>query len=218
MVRELAMLPEATLAKEAWLEERFPTAPNARAMAREATWAVQHAYARFNGHDPWADTRLDLREAGLMSTSRTGRRRKAGVVDLSCISQLWLRCLLPERVQAERPNSAQFGSWFKTVKLASAALNRLPGGGHELSGLGFTHVQAVYDEIRSARRKDGRIYDWKQRVSFLGHFFALVEFGRLAELLEGLPGTFARHPSHRIAAEDDNEDELGKAVPEYVIR
>ena len=218
VVRELEMRREVTLAKEAWLEERFPTAPNARAMAREVTWAVQHAYARFHGRDPWADTRLDLREAGLKSTSRTGRRRKAGVVDLSCISQLWLRRLLRERVQAERPNSAQFGAWFRTVELASAALNRLPGGGHELSGLGFTHVQAVYDEIRSARRKDGRIYGWKQRVSFLGHFFALVEFGRLAELLEGLPGTFARHPSHRIAAEDDNEDELGKAVPEYVIR
>ncbi|MGA5100459.1 tyrosine-type recombinase/integrase [Streptomyces lavendulocolor] len=218
VIRELAARPDATLTAEPWLEQVFPTAPNARAMAREVTWAVQHAYARFNGLDPWADTRLDLREAGLKSTSRTGRRRKAGVVDLSCISQLWLRRLLRERVEAERPNSAQFGAWFKTVQLASDALNRLPGGGHELSGLGFKHVQAVYDEIRSARIGDGRIYGWKQRACFLGHFFALVEFGRFAELLEGLPGTFARHPSHRIASEDDNEDEIGKAVPEYVIR
>ncbi|MDQ0605224.1 hypothetical protein QF037_009569 [Streptomyces canus] len=45
-----------------------------------------------NGGDPWADTRLDLREAGL-KPPRTGRRRKAGVIDLSCISQLVLRAI-----------------------------------------------------------------------------------------------------------------------------
>lgn len=48
-------------------------------------------------------------------------------------------------------------------------------------------------------------------------FFQLIDFGRFTGLLESVPGSFARHPTHRIPPVDANEEELGKAVPEPVI-
>ncbi|MGW4334881.1 hypothetical protein ACWEK5_18935 [Rhodococcus koreensis] len=36
-------------------------------------------------------------------------------------------------------------------------------------------------------------------------------------MLDTLPALFGRHPEHRIALPEVNEDEIGKAVPERVI-
>ncbi len=53
--------------------------------------------------------------------------------------------------------------------------------------------------------------------SLLGGFFAVLDFGRSAGLLDAMPASFTRHSSHRILVEDANEDDTGKAIPEYVI-
>ncbi len=96
-------------------------------------------------------------------------------------------------------------------------MNRLPGGGNDLAGLGFPHMQAVFDEISADRRKDGRLCTARYRSGILHHFTATIEFGRFAGLLDEAPGAFARQPSHRIPSEDTNEEEIGKAIPEHVI-
>jgi hypothetical protein len=57
------------------------------------------------------------------------------------------------------------------------------------------------------------------RSCLAGEFFALLDFGRQAGLLDELSGAFARHPiTHRIKVEPGSEDEIGKAIPEPVLR
>jgi hypothetical protein len=103
------------------------------------------------------------------------------------------------------------------ARLAAAGMNRLPGGGMELATLEFSHMQAAFDEIASDRRADGKLSSASFRGDLLAVFFQLIDFGRFTGVLESVPGSFARHPSHRIPAEDANEEELGKAIPEPVI-
>jgi integrase len=55
-------------------------------------------------------------------------------------------------------------------------------------------------------------------VSLLVNFFDLLEFGRREEVLDHLSPRFTRHPGlHTIKRVDENEDEIGKAIPESVI-
>jgi integrase len=123
-------------------------------------------------------------------------------------------------VEAERPRSDKFGRTLRAVTLASRALSLRPGGGHDPAGLQFADVTAVVDAYRVAVHLDGeRSYSPAFRRSLAGSFFALLDFGRSAGLLDALSGAFARHPSaHQIALVESNEDEIGKAVPEQVIR
>ncbi|MER5359500.1 site-specific integrase [Streptomyces sp. NPDC002785] len=103
--------------------------------------------------------------------------------------------------------------------LAAQGMNRLPGGGAELSELDFTHIQAAFEEIAAARNsRTGKLCATSYRTKMLSCFFALLDFGRLTGQLEEAPGMFARHSSHRIPQEDTNEDEIGRAIPEHVIR
>jgi integrase len=190
---------------------------NPHAVFRQVSWSARRGYAGFAGFDPWGEDRLDLRAVGLKSTSRTGRRRQAGVADLSAIPQPWLRDLLRRWAEAERPASDKFGRRLRAATRAGAGMNRLPGGGRDLAALDFSHMQAAFDEIASDRRRDGKLSGSKFRSDLLTAFFQLLDFGRFAKLMEEVPGSFARHNSHRIPREDLNEEELGKAIPEPVL-
>lgn len=65
--------------------------------------------------------------------------------------------------------------------------------------------------------QEERLYGAGYRGDLWTAFCHTVDFGRLADLLDA-PGSFIRRASQRIPDEDANEDELGKAIPEYVIR
>ncbi|MED7826474.1 tyrosine-type recombinase/integrase [Streptomyces chiangmaiensis] len=189
------------------------------AVFRQLVWSVRRGFVAFFGDDPWEEDAIDLRAAGLKSRSKTGRRRHPGVADLAGIPQPWLRDLLRRRTEAERPTSNEFNRWHRGVVLAAQGMNRLPGGGTELSSLDFTHIQAAFEEIAAARNsRTGKLCASSYRSKLLGDFFALLDFGRLTGQLEDAPGAFARHGSHSIPQEDTNEDEIGRAIPEHVIR
>jgi integrase len=79
-------------------------------------------------------------------------------------------------------------------------------------------MTTVVDQFRHALRKDGKPYSSRHRNALFGKFCALLDFGRSTGLLDDMSGSFARHHSHRIEVEDTNEDEIGKAIPEFVIR
>lgn len=189
------------------------------AVFRQLAWSVRRGFVAFSGDDPWADDTIDLRAAGLKSRTRTGRRKQAGAADLTGIPQGWLRQLLRRWTEAERPTSNEFNRWHRGTVLAAQGMNRLPGGGAELSELDFTHIQAAFEEIAAARNsRTGKLCATSYRTKMLRDFFALLDFGRLTGQLEEAPGMFARHSSHRIPQEDTNEDEIGRAIPEHVIR
>lgn len=205
------------LMRDAELVTAFAAADNAGAFFRQVAWSVQRGYVEHAGADPWSENSIDLRAAGLKSRGRTGRRRVPGLADLSMVPQPWLRDLLRRHTEAVRPTSNGFSRTLRVVRLAAAGMNRLPGGGMEPATLEFSHMQAAFDEIAGDRRADGKLSSAGFRGDLLTVFFQLIDFGRFTGLLESVPGSFARHPSHRIPAEDANEEELGKAIPEPVI-
>lgn len=161
---------------------------------------------------------LDLRAIGLKSGSRIGRRVSVGTANLAEIPQLWLRALLRAWLDAERPNGDYFHRALRAAVLAGQALSCRPGGGHDIATLQFADMSAVADQFRNALRRDDRLYGAQERHHLFGRFCELLNFGRYTGLLDDISGSFARHPSHRIILEDPNEDEIGKAIPEFVIR
>lgn len=205
------------LRRDEQLAERFSLQDNPGCCFRQLTWSLQRGYVEFAGVDPWSENCIDLRAAGLKSRGRTGQRRMPGLADLSMIPQPWLRDLLRRRTEAVRPDSNKFSRILRSATLAAAGMNRLPGAGMDIATLDFGHMQSAFDEIAGERRHDGKLCGEKFRSSLVTVCFQMVDFGRLTGALEEAPGTFARHPSHRIAPEEANEEEIGKAVPESVI-
>ncbi len=218
IVQVLAEDGTSIVLRDDQLAGHYNRQPNPHAVFRQLSWAVRCGYTEFTGSDPWTQNSIDLRAIGLKGASRTGRRRQAGVVDLSTIPQPWLRDLLRRRTEAERPSSQDFTRWLRGAELAGQGMNRLPGGGRDLATLEFAHMQAVFDEISADRRKDGRLCTARYRAGILTKFSALLDFGRFSGLLDEVPGSFARRSSHRLPLEDSNEEEIGKAIPEPVIR
>ncbi|PZG19933.1 tyrosine-type recombinase/integrase [Nonomuraea aridisoli] len=190
---------------------------NAQAKAREICWSVQVAFDAFHGIAPTDKDDLDLRAAGLKSPTRSGRRVNPRVVDLTAISQPWLRALLRQWVDIERPHSHMFNRAHKAISWASPVLAAQPGGGIDPATLRFADATAILDGFRTAAQSSGELYSSRYRRQLLGVFWKLVDFGRSADLLD-LAGGFTRHASHTIPEEDVNEDEIGSAVPESVIR
>ena len=196
---------------------RFSDQTNGGCFFRQVAWSTQRGYVEFSGQDPWSENSIDLRAAGLKSRGRTGRRRMPGLADLSAIPQPWLRDLLRRNTEAVRPNSNTFSRMLRVVTLAAAGMNRLPGGGMDLKQLDFSHMQAAFDEIADDRKRDGKLSSASFRSDLLSVFFGMLDFGRFTGLLDDVPGSFARHPSHRILGGEVNEEELGRAIPESVI-
>ncbi|MFE2117254.1 tyrosine-type recombinase/integrase [Streptomyces microflavus] len=83
--------------------------------------------------------------------------------------------------------------------------------------MAFTDVDAVVEGFRDARKPDGERYSNSVRRDLLAKFFQMLDFGRRAGLLDRIAGGFARQQSHSIPSDEDNEDEIGKAIPELVI-
>jgi integrase len=78
-------------------------------------------------------------------------------------------------------------------------------------------MEAVFQEIKTARGRAGSVYDARYRRALWARLHAVLELGRKTELLADLPSAFSRHPSQTIGHEEANEDEIGKAIPETVI-
>lgn len=187
---------------------------NVAALARQLCWSAGLGFDEFRGVAPIDKDVLDLRAVGLRPA---GRPRHGGTADLTRISQPWLRELFRRWVEAGYPHSYDFGWQLRAVTIASRALASRPGGGDDPAALRLADMNAVADGFRGASRLDGAPYSAKHRGMLLGRFAGLLDFGRLAGLLDGLAGSFARHRGHVIAREEASEDEIGKAIPEAVI-
>ncbi|WP_407563113.1 tyrosine-type recombinase/integrase [Streptomyces sp. 184] len=195
-----------------------PHAGAVRALKRLRT-AVHSAFEAFSGH-PFTDPDvLDLRAIGLRTTHGSQPRRAPGTADLRTIHQPWLRELIRHWATTSFPRTDVFSNTMRAVGIASRALARRPGEGLDPAALHFTDASAVVDAIRTAPRRDGTLYRSSQRRTLAGCFFQLIDYGRRSGHLDTLAGAFTRHPvEHRIRLEEVDEDGIGKAIPEPVIR
>lgn len=117
------------------------------------------------------------------------------------------------------PNSQTLRRWHTACLIASRALESRPDGGAHPGKLRFSDVTAVVEGFKRAVRKNGELYSSSFQGHLLVNFFDLLEFGRREGVLDGLSPRFVRHPGHHtIKVVEENEEEIGKAIPESVIR
>lgn len=147
----------------------------------------------------------------------TGPYRYGRTLDFTTISQAWLRTVVLEWARRTNPARDRLKEAVKAAQIASATLERRSGGGHDPKALGFDDVDAIVKAIREARKADGDLCSHSYRRALHGKFFALVEFGRQAGLMDDVPGGFTRHQSHFIPGSPCGDDEPGRAIPEPVI-
>ncbi|MGX1887424.1 tyrosine-type recombinase/integrase [Streptomyces sp. NPDC055287] len=212
-------LPSLVLApRERTAVEAFGGAGDVQAFVREAMRAVRTAFDEFSGVDPTERTVWDLVALGIASETGGPPRRNAGTVDFTPVGQPWLRTVVMEWARTTRPNGSQLNKRLLATTVASRALSTRLGGGMEPQEVAFADMTAIADAFRQLPKANGDPYTNKYRATLLSEFCQLLEFGRRAGLMAAVSGSFARHTSHRIEVEEPNEDEIGKAIPESVIR
>ena len=179
--------------------------------------AVRSAFAQYTGTGPHEGEILDLRALGQRSRAPGGIRRRK-TIDLRAVTQPWLRDLLRTWIVQQNPAADPFARTLRATELASAALAQRPGT-EDPAGLRYDDVTAVVEAFRRAPKLDGEPAGWNYRMSFAASFFALIDYGRRSGTTQTLSAAFVRDPlTHRITDQDTNEDEIGKAIPEPVIR
>ncbi|MGW2541251.1 tyrosine-type recombinase/integrase [Kitasatospora sp. NPDC001574] len=120
-----------------------------------------------------------------------------------------------EWARATNPIDRDLTDAYRACKMASAALSYRQGGGKSMTSLGFADMTAVYTTFNMARKDDGELYSCSMRRDLFSALNEVVDFGRLARLLDDLPGSFSRHSKyHKIV---NYKDEAGRALPEHVI-
>ncbi|MFD8546346.1 tyrosine-type recombinase/integrase [Streptomyces sp. NPDC059649] len=181
--------------------------------------AARAGFTAFSGHALVDQDVIDLRVLGLRHSASGKRRHQPGTVDLRQIRQPWLRHALRHWATTARPSAEDFKRTLQATTLASAALVQRTDAGNDPVVLAFVDASAVVDAFRTALRGDGTAYSSGFRRTLVGMFFQLIDYGRRCGTLDDLAGTFTRVPvEHGISVEEPNEDFVGKAVPESVIR
>ncbi|WP_280426308.1 tyrosine-type recombinase/integrase [Nocardia carnea] len=190
------------------------------ALVRDTRRILGDALDRSRGIEPADKLVWDLAAVGVRSQRSAGdRRRHDGSLDFGQIVQPWLRELTMRWARETKPNSPALTKRFHACVTASQALSLRSGGGMDPSVLGFADMNAVIDGFRQMRNiRDGEVASAKRRQGAVSAFFEVLDYGRAVNLLEGMPAGFARHRSHRISVEEASEDDIGKSIPESVIR
>lgn len=181
--------------------------------------AVRAGYSEFSGITVIDQDVIDLRVLGLRHNASGKRRQLPGRVDLRTVRQPWLRQALRHWVTTARPTTEDFKRTLHATTIASTALAQRADAGDDPAVLTFADATLAVDAFRAARKRDGNLYSSSFRRSLLGTFFQLIAYGRRCGTLDDLAGTFTRVPvEHVISVEEPNEDFIGKAIPESVIR
>jgi integrase len=193
---------------------------NMATYANEIASILQASSDRMSGIEPTDKLVWDLNLIDVASdASPTGRRINGGYFDFTVVVQPWLRSVLMQWAKNTDPPGHRIRQMLNGATIASNALERRPGGGHDESRLAIDDIDAVMRALFSAERTDGSPYTARTRQKLAKLFSDLLDYGRRTGRLEKLPPSFSPNPSvHRAPkAEAMNEDLIGRAVPEYVI-
>jgi integrase len=139
----------------------------------------------------------------------------SGVIDLRLIEPRWLREIVKDWARSARPYLQRLRETVRACQAASHALTA--GGPADPAGLGAGDFTRVLDAISAQRRADGTLYSASHRNLMIYQFCQVIEYGRASGLMTTVPDPFRPAARHRVH-DDPNEDELGKALPETVIR
>ena len=179
---------------------------------------TENAHRQFSGDDPSLDDVWDAAAMGLWAASHRRYDTVSGTIDFTTVRQKWLREVLKEWARSVRPDVQSLRINLKAFTIAAEALTRRPGGGETPSRLTGADMTAIVQAIKQARKDDGSLYAASSLSGFLGGWFSVLDFARSSGLLDDLPGSFSRARHHRVALIDPNEEQAGRALPDYVVR
>jgi integrase len=176
---------------------------------------LERAWMQHTGTDPFAD---EVWQVALLDLQPNGSRRwpaTRGVIDFRPVEVPWLRHVLKEWARATRPYVQRLREALRACRIASQAL--VAGGRIDPASLGAGDFARVVDAISDHGRADGTLHSAKFRSLLVYVFCQVIDFGRSNGLMTEIPDPF-RPTKRRRLVEDPNEDELGKALPETIIR
>ena len=185
-----------------------------RGLFRDLRRHLDRAWAHHTSTDPFAG---DVWQVALLDLPVNASRRwpaTQGVVDFRVIAQPWLREVVKDWARATRPYLQRLRETLRACQTASHALT---AGSPDPASLGAGEFTRVLDAIGSQRRADGCLYSASHRNLMLYQFCQVIEHGRASGLMAAVPDPFRPARRHRVR-DEPNEDELGKALPETVIR
>jgi integrase len=137
-----------------------------------------------------------------------------GVLDLRVIEPGWLREIVKDWARSTRPYLQRLR---ETLRACRAASHVLTAASPDPAGLGAGDFTRILDAISTQRRADGTLYSASHRNLMIYQFCQVIEHGRASGLMTAVPDPFRPAARHRVHG-DPSEDELGKALPETVIR
>jgi integrase len=193
-----------------------------RALIRSARWDVGTAFDQFRGIDPSRKLVWDLRTVSQQIPSLkkgVSPLRNPSSLDFGQVRQEWIREILMHWARTTSPLSKDLHRLHKACVVASRALGLRGDAGMSPDRLRFSDVTMVVDAFKVARSVKGELYAPSHQDRLLREFFDLLDFARREGIAGGISPRFARDPRHHaIRQVDDNEDEIGKAIPDVVIR
>jgi len=135
------------------------------------------------------------------------------------VRQEWIREILMHWARTTGPLSKDLHRLHKACVIASGALGLRGDCGASPDRLRFSDVTMVVDAFKLACSDKGGLYAPSHQAGLLRDFFDLLDFARREGIAGDLSPRFVRHPGyHSIPRVEDNEDEIGKAIPDVVIR
>ena len=221
-VAALEGLPSIALAGSALDPAALTTGELTCALIRSARWDVGTAFDQFRGIDPSRKLVWDLRTVSQQIPSLKkgiSPLRNPSSLDFGQVSQEWIREILMHWARTTGPISKDLNQRHKACVIVSRALDLRGDGGTSPERLRFSDVTMVVDAFKAARGGKGELYAPSHQDRLLRGFFDLLDFARREGIAGALSPRFARDPRHHaIRQVDDNEDEIGKAIPDAVIR
>lgn len=221
-VAVLAGLPSIALAGSELDPAAIAAGELTRALIRSAQWDVVTAFDQFRGIDPSRKLVWDLRTVSQQIPSLkkgVSPLRNPSSLDFGQVRQEWIREILMHWARTTGPLSKDLHRLHKACVIASGALGLRGDGGASPDRLRFSDVTMVVDAFKLARSGKGKLYDPSHQAGLLRDFFDLLDFARREGIAGDLSPRFVRHPGHHsIPRVEDNEGEIGKAIPDVVIR
>lgn len=200
---------------------RNTTHDSSRALLRTARWEIGAAFDQFRGIDPARKLVWDLRTVSQQIPSLkkgVSPLRNPSSLDFGQVRQDWLRAILMDWARTTDPVSKDLRQWHKACVVASKVLGLRSDGGASPASLRFSDVTMIVDAFKLACNENGELYAPSHQRHLLRHFFDLLDFARREGIAGDLSPRFVPHPGHHTIKDvDENEDEIGKAIPEVVV-
>ncbi|MGH9267307.1 MAG: tyrosine-type recombinase/integrase [Acidimicrobiales bacterium] len=187
-----------------------------RSLFRDLRRYLDRAWVAYAGVDPYAGEVWEVALLDLQANASRPWPATAGVIDFRGVELRWLRQILKHWARTTRPYLQRLREALLACRVASQAL--VASGRTDAARLDAGDFTRLVEVLSGHRRADGSLYSASHRNLLVFMFCEVIEHGRTSGLMTEIPDPF--RPTRRRArvVADANEDQVGKALPESIVR